>query len=143
MLEAETAKKIADYAVKFGINNKNLGLLLPTMSAAQVSNLINKHKYNDRFTDEVNVALLVLEEINVDGILPCNPKTLYPNILLSVTEKVLVKKKYEYTLEELKADEVWASDLGEAGELVFDDPNQDWDVVGLIAVSKLLANSIA
>ena len=143
MLEAEIAKKIADYATKFGINNKNLGLLLPTMSTAQVSNLINKHKFNDRFTDEVNVALLILEEIDIDGVLPCSPKTIYPNVMLSVAEKVLVKKKYEYTLEELKADEVWASDLGDAGELVFDDPNQDWDVVGLIAVSKLLANSIA
>lgn len=142
MSEAETAKKIADFATKFGINNKTLGLLLPSMSASQVSNLVNNHKYNEKFTDEVGVALLILEAINVDGVLPCSPKTLYPRIMLSVAEKVLLRLKYQYTLEELQNDPVWVSDLGDAGELPFNHPNHDWDIVGLTAVSKLLANSI-
>lgn len=142
MSEQILSEEIAALATKLGINNKTLGLLLPSMSASQIGSMVNNHKFNDKFTEEVTVALMVLREIDALGVLPCSPKTLYPNVLLAFVEKVLLAKKYEYTLMELKNDPVWEADLGDAGELIFDHPNEDWDVIGLNNVQTLLRNSI-
>lgn len=134
-LEKKSAR-IDDLAKKLGINNKQLGILLPSMSASQIGRMVNKHKVDPKFDESLTFGIEVLEFMDNRALLPVAPKSQYPAIFQLAADHMLLERKYRYSLEEFHND--FAEDFNEQGELNFDG---DPDISTFKSISYLAANA--
>lgn len=128
--------RIEELAKKLGINNKQLGILLFSMSASQIGRLINKHKVDPKFDEALTFGIEILEFMDERALLPVAPKSQYPAIFQLAADYLLIERKYRYTREEFSGE--YAEDFGETGELDF---STDPDISIFKSISHLAANA--
>lgn len=96
----EMSAHAEELAKKLGINNKQLGILLPEMSASQIGRMINKHKVDPKFDECLTFGIELLEFMDERALLPVAPKSQYPAIFQLAADYMLVERKYRYTVAE-------------------------------------------
>ena len=97
---SEFCEAIQELADKLGVNQKYLGILLPSMSASQVGRLVNKHSADMKFAAEIQYAYDVLLEADERGILPVAPKSLTPVVFKLLLDLISEQIKNEIMVEE-------------------------------------------
>lgn len=125
-----------ELAKKLGINNKQLGILLPSMSASQIGRMINKHKVDPKFDEALTFGIEILQFMDDRQLLPVAPKSQYPAVFKLAADYLFVERKYRYTCQEFANE--YAEDFGEAGELDF---SKDPDICIFKSVSHLAADA--
>jgi hypothetical protein len=127
-----------ELAKKLGINNKQLGILLPSMSASQIGRMINKHKVDPKFDECVTFGIEILEFLDGRALLPVAPKSQYPAIFQLAADFLLIERKYRYSLEEFRNEPSLAEAFDGEDELNFEN---DPDISTFKSVSHLAANA--
>lgn len=136
MTLVEMCERIETLSKKLGINQKQLGIILPAMSASQIGRMINKHAVDPKFDEAMTFGIEVLEFMDERQLLPMSPKSKYPVVFQLAADYMLVERKYKYTREEFSSE--YADDFGETGELDF---SKDPDICTFKSISHLAANT--
>lgn len=136
MTLVEMCERIETLSKKLGINQKQLGIILPAMSASQIGRMINKHAVDPKFDEAMTFGIEVLEFMDERQLLPMSPKSKYPVVFQLAADYLLVERKYKYTREEFSSE--YADDFGETGELDF---SKDPDICTFKSISHLAANT--
>ena len=132
----EMCVHVEDLAKKLGINNKQLGILFPSMSASQIGRMLNKHKVDPKFDECVGFGIELLEFMEDRAMLPVAPKSKYPALFKLAADFLLLERKYQYTRDDFKTE--FADDFNEHGELDF---SNDPDISTFKSVSHLAASA--
>lgn len=136
MTLVEMCERIETLSKKLGINQKQLGIILPAMSTSQIGRMINKHAVDPKFDEAMTFGIEVLEFMDERQLLPMSPKSKYPVVFQLAADYLLVERKYKYTREEFSSE--YADDFGETGELDF---SKDPDICTFKSISHLAANT--
>lgn len=134
----EMSARAEELAKKLGINNKQLGILLPSMSASQIGRMVNKHKVDPKFDEALMFGIEVLEFMDERALLPVAPKSQYPAIFQLAADYMLLERKYRYSLEEFRNEPSLAEAFDGEAELNFEN---DPDISIFKSISHLAANA--
>lgn len=136
MTLVEMCERVDTLAKKLGINQKQLGILLPSMSASQIGRMVNKHAVDPKFDEALTFCIEILELMEERNLLPISPKSKYPVVFRLAADYLLIERKYRYTREEFS--EEYKDDFDETGELDF---SNDPDICTFKSISHLAANT--